>query len=75
VNVGTSVVEILEAAMFVVRETVYLFASVCPRLEDACDVALANGVKLKSGGLCGTVDGWVTGVGRFGCGEHVGVND
>jgi hypothetical protein len=31
-NVGPSVVEILEAAMFVVRETVYLFASVCPTI-------------------------------------------
>ena len=65
-NVGPSVVKFLNAAMFVVRETVYLFASVCPRLEDACDVALANGVKLKSGGLCGTVAGWVTGCGRVG---------
>jgi hypothetical protein len=52
VHVGPSVVEILEAALFVVREAVCLFASVCPRLEDACGcVASANGVKLKSGGL------------------------
>ena len=78
-NVGPSVVEILEAAMFVVWETVYLFASVCPRLEDACGVASANGVKLKSGRWCGTVAGWLTDgwcVGDTkGCGKHFGTRD
>jgi hypothetical protein len=48
-------------------------------LEDACGVASANGVKLKSGGLCETVAGWVTGGGLVGhaicCGKHDGVCD
>ncbi len=60
-NVSPGVVKVLKAAMFVVWETVDLFASCFPRLEEARGVASANGVKLKSGVLCGegvgTVDG------------------
>jgi hypothetical protein len=76
VDVGSGVVKVVESAMVVVRETVDLFASCCPRLEYACGVASANGVELKSGvlygGSDGTADECVTASGLLGyakCGD------
>ena len=44
-DIGPGVVEVLESAMFVVGETVDLFASCFPRLKYAGEVASANGVE------------------------------
>ncbi len=44
-DIGPGVVEVVESAMFVVGETVNLFASCCPRLEYACRMASAHGVE------------------------------
>ena len=43
-DVGPGVVEVVESAMFVVGETVDLFASCFPRLKYAGGVASAHGV-------------------------------
>jgi hypothetical protein len=64
--------------MFVVWETVDLFASCWPRRKYACGVASANGVECKSGVLYGGSDGTVDGCGTASsllgdtkcCGEH-----
>ncbi len=57
-DIGPSVVEVVESAMFVVGETVDLFVSCCPRLKYACGVASAHGVECKSGGLYGGLLGY-----------------
>jgi hypothetical protein len=45
VDIGPGAVKVLESAMFVVGETVDLFASCFPRLKDACGLASAHGVE------------------------------
>ncbi len=44
-DIGPGVDEIVESAMFIVGETVDLFASCYPRLKYACGVASAHGVE------------------------------
>ena len=56
-NLGPSVVNILEAAMFVVREPVDLFSCCCPQIEDASGMATANSVEVKFGLVCGENSG------------------
>ncbi len=81
-DIGPGVVEVVESAMFVVGETVDLNASCFPRVEYACAVTSANGIKCKFGALSGrgddTADGGNAASGLVGdangCGEHVGVN-
>jgi hypothetical protein len=58
VNVGPSVVKVVEAAMFVVREPVDLFSCCCPQIEDASGMATANSVEVKFGLVCGENSGW-----------------
>ncbi len=43
--INPGVVEVVESAMFVVGETVDLFASCYPRLKYACGVASAHSVE------------------------------
>ena len=81
-DIGPGVGEVIESAMFVVGETVDLDASCFPRVEYACAVTSANGVKCKFGALCGRGDGTADGGNAAsvllgdanGCDERVGVN-
>ncbi len=52
-NVGPSVVKVLEAAMFVVRKPVDLFVCCCPQIEDACGMVTAKSVEVKLELVCG----------------------